>query len=230
MNSFYKFIKRFSEFFIDKCLYCAVFDRIFLSEKMANKEILPIETSSLFEIVDFFKDYDDKRHLRVYNCLLKEILKICHHSDEKKIAELIQLEKDWRSFSKLNQVGDRDLSLYLLALELSKLTYKKVIIITDDIPFFYFTRAINKKDNIMLGRRTYKTSNVTSVSALLYIYTLYSCCRFDDFQGFYKFYGSYMDQLVKEKIIDLSKDMIIETSKFFLKSNRYKEELQCGDI
>ncbi|KKM00874.1 hypothetical protein LCGC14_1800090 [marine sediment metagenome] len=228
---------RFNTFFLKvydllkvKCLNCAINNVTYITNKLARKELYPIEVSSLFSIATIFRRFNDKHHFDLVNCLFEKIVEIQTLSNATALVDLKDLANNWIEETRLGDIGERDLSLFLLALLFSNNQLNPVIIVTDDLPFYEFVNHYYNIGTITLNGTIFNSKKVCSISAVLYIYNLFNCCCFNEFEDFFCYMRDEFNVIVHGEKRDMKKDLLLDIIKISSKSRKHKIELNCKVI
>ncbi len=230
-------LTRFNTFFLKvydllrvKCLNCAINKVTYVTNKLARVELYPIEVSTLFSIATIFRRFDDKHHLELVNCLIEKIVEVQTLSNTTELDELKDLADSWSNANRLGVIGERDLSLLLLALLLANNHSNPVIIVTDDLPFYEFINYCYNLGTIELDCVIFNSKKVCSISAVHYVFNLFNCCCFNEFEDFFSFMRDELN-LIKFGIKkEMKRDLLLDMTKLSLKSRKHKIELNCKVI
>lgn len=230
-------LTRFNTFFLKvydflrvKCLNCAINNVIYITNKLARKELYPVEVTTLFGIVTIFRRFNDKHHFELVNCLFEKFLEIQTLSHTEELDELKGLANLWYKKNRLGDIGKRDLSLLLLALLLSNNQSNPVIIVTDDLPFYKFIRYYYNLGTIKLNGAVFNSKKVFSISAVHYVFNLSNCCCFDDFKNFFCYMIDEINKLKEGRKKEIKKDLMLNIAKLSQKTRIHKIDLKCKVI
>lgn len=194
IKTFGKFFRAIYKFFNDICSFCAINQKLYVSNLLVSKELNPLKDTTITREGKIFKKFNKKRHKKAIECLFNKILKICNSNDENKLNELRCISNDYYRNHKLYKIRSVDLSLFLLALEISHKYNKKVIIITDDTSFYNFIMYCFRKHSIKLCGDLMNTEKVISVLPLIYIVKIYECCNFKKFTVLWDQFTKYYQE------------------------------------
>ncbi len=190
INSLGKLLIKTSNIFSKICNYCADYNKIYVSDILNEQELLINEKSSLRNNLKIVADINSVG-LHIIECYLLKILRVLMASEENYLNDLQNIANRFTKSKRLNRINRPDLSLFLLGIKISIMTKKNVILITDDLPLYLFSKKYYQNEEIEICRKIFPTNKVIPLLPLTYTLNMYKNCKFEDFFLYFDYLEDY---------------------------------------
>ena len=185
-----KLLIKTSKIFFKICKYCAIFNKLYVSNLLRSEELSTLEDTSLRNNLKFANRIK-KLNLQLLDCFLTEILRDLTASESNYLNNLEQIANRFIRGKGLSKISRIDLSLFLLGLKISIITKENVLLITDDLSLYLFVKEYNNIGEIEICKKKFGTNKIFPLLPLTYTLKMYEKCDFDDFLNYFDYLKEY---------------------------------------